>query len=132
MDLGKIIKEYREKHNLTMQEFANRCKLSKGYISMLEKGAHPRSGNKITPSIDTIARIATGMRITTDELVIQLDDNQKISLSPSPQNQEDFYRKIYENGRELFDAVMDATPDQMRQAINYINWLKELERTKKK
>ena len=36
MELGQIIKDYRALNNLSMQEFADRAKISKGYVSMLE------------------------------------------------------------------------------------------------
>ena len=78
MTLSEIISTFREAHDYTMQEFAAKCGLSKGYISMLEKGVQPRNKKKIVPSIKTIAKIASGMGISPDELVSQLDDNQPI------------------------------------------------------
>lgn len=50
MKIGKKLKNLRVKHNLTMQELADRCDLSKGYISQLE---HDLS----SPSIDTLITI---------------------------------------------------------------------------
>ena len=44
MELNELIKLFRETNDYTMQEFADRCGLSKGYISMLEKGVQPRRG----------------------------------------------------------------------------------------
>ena len=41
MTLGDVIKEYREKNKMTMQDFADRAGLSKGLISMLEKSRRP-------------------------------------------------------------------------------------------
>ena len=37
MTLGELIREYREQHSMSMEEFARLSGLSKGYISMLEK-----------------------------------------------------------------------------------------------
>lgn len=37
MTIGNLVKTYRQEHDLPMQEFADRCGLSKSYISMLEK-----------------------------------------------------------------------------------------------
>ena len=146
MELNTIIKNYRKTHNLTVQEFAERCKLSKGYISMLENGKHPRNGKKITPSIETVSRIAKGMRITTDELVSELDSaqiielvDQKLNMLPKKQGRGRTYilpshiSEVAENkvgymenspSKELFEAVKDATPDEINQAIAYINFLK--------
>ena len=54
MTLGEIVKEYRIAHNMSMDVFASRSGLSKGYISMLEKNVNPKNGKPITPSIETI------------------------------------------------------------------------------
>jgi len=50
MKIGKKLKTLRLKHNLTMEELADRCDLSKGFISQLE---HDVS----SPSIDTLKTI---------------------------------------------------------------------------
>ena len=124
MELNELIKIYRETHHYTMQEFADRCGLSKGYISMLEKGVQPRSGNKITPSIETIVKIAKAMGMTADELVMQLNDDQEISLVPIPDAKTALLQEIYDKHRILFDAADDATPEQIQQAAQYLEWLK--------
>ena len=84
MTLSEIIRAFRDAHDYTMQEFADRCGLSKGYISMLEKGIQPRNKKKIVPSIETIAKIASGMGMSPDELVSQLDGNQRIFVGREP------------------------------------------------
>ncbi len=69
MKLGDIVREFRQSHGMTMQEFADLASLSKGYISMLEKGRNPRNDLPITPSIDTYAKIARAMNMTAEELL---------------------------------------------------------------
>lgn len=81
MKIGNIIKEYRINHNLSMQSFADKCGLSKGYISMLEKGKHPQNGKEIIPSIDTVQKIASAMGITVDNLLEAVDSDQPIVVS---------------------------------------------------
>ena len=51
MNLGTLVKEYRTNNSLTMEEFAKKCGLSKGYISMLEKNQNPKSGKPIITTI---------------------------------------------------------------------------------
>ena len=46
MELRTFINSYRKKHDLTMEEFAKLASLSKGYISMLERGYNPQTGKK--------------------------------------------------------------------------------------
>jgi len=89
MNIGLYVKSYRENHNLSMQEFADKAGLSKGYISMLEKGKHPQNSRDIVPSIETVNKIAIAMGISIDELLMQIDGNQQIDIShkrPLPSN----------------------------------------------
>ena len=50
MKIGAIVKEYRQRKKLTMEEFANKIGKSKGYISMLEKGENPQTHKPIAPN----------------------------------------------------------------------------------
>lgn len=81
MKLGSIIKDFRKQNNLTMQEFANISGLSKGYISMLEKGKHPQNNREIIPSIETVSKIATAMNLSLNELLESIDSSQQIRLA---------------------------------------------------
>ncbi len=89
MRIGLYVKQYRERHKLSMQEFADKAALSKGYISMLEKGKHPQNNREIIPSIETVNKIANAMNLSIDELLAKIDGNQKIDISherPLPSN----------------------------------------------
>ena len=61
MHLGNIIKDFREKNNISMQEFADKCSLSKGYISMLENGVNPRNKKPIAPTLPSLRKISIGL-----------------------------------------------------------------------
>ena len=50
MDIGEGIKNLRLRNNLTQQELADRCELSKGFISQLES-------NQTSPSLSTLEAI---------------------------------------------------------------------------
>ena len=69
-----MIKEYRNEQSLSIEEFARSCGRSKGYISMLERGSNPASGKPITPSIDTVTKIASAMHISVDKLLSMSDE----------------------------------------------------------
>lgn len=64
MFLGELIKDYRTKNNLYMEEFGKLIGKSKAYISMLKKNKNSRSGNPITPSMDTFKAVANVLNIT--------------------------------------------------------------------
>ena len=80
MTLSEIIKTYRQKNRLTMQEFADRAHLSKGYVSMLEKGRHPKNNKPIVPSLETMFKIAAVLGVTIDELFNSLDGQQLVEI----------------------------------------------------
>lgn len=89
MKIGLYVKHYRERNKLSMQEFADKADLSKGYISMLEKGKHPQNDREIVPSIETVNKIAKAMNLSIDELLARIDGNQMIDISrdrPLPSN----------------------------------------------
>lgn len=81
MKIGNVIREYRHNHGISMQEFADRCGLSKGYISMLEKGVHPQNNKEIIPSIETVQKIAKAMNLSVDALLSMVDADQNIDVS---------------------------------------------------
>lgn len=107
MNLEDILKNYRSKENLSMQEFANRCGLSKGYISMLEKGKHPQSNRPLVPSISTLNSLACGMNITIDVLLSMMNADSLISVNdPSPNEFDLTY-----NEQALIRDYRDSSPE---------------------
>ena len=50
MNLGYIIKKYRYEHGkMSIQAFADKCGLSKAYISMLERNKNAKTGGAYCP-----------------------------------------------------------------------------------
>lgn len=80
MTLGKIIKEYREKHQLSQRQFASLCDVSNGYISMLEDERNPKTNEPIVPSIATMKKLAKAMGTSLNELMSTADD-MEISMT---------------------------------------------------
>lgn len=83
MELKTFINSYRTEHNLTMEQFAKLASLSKGYISMLEKGYNPQTGKKIIPSISALNNIAIATGIDLDHLLKIIDDIEVSLDSPA-------------------------------------------------
>lgn len=81
MYLGEFIKQYRTEYGLSMQAFADKCNLSKGYIAMLERNINSKNGETIVPSVETFIKVANVTRLTLDELLEMVDENQPISIS---------------------------------------------------
>ncbi|QTU82872.1 LexA family transcriptional regulator [Carnobacteriaceae bacterium zg-C25] len=79
MHLGVIIKEFRDKNKLSMEQFANKAGISKAYVSVLEKNKDPRNGKPIIPSIPMIKNVANAMGISFEKLFNLLGDNELVS-----------------------------------------------------
>ena len=93
MLLGEYISDYRKENNLSMKELADKCNLSKGYISMLENNFKPtNTGKNITPSITVIKKLADGMNTDFDLLLsmingdVSLVDNDDVLMGDSFDN----------------------------------------------
>lgn len=80
MFLGEIIKKYRFEHSLSLQSFADKCGLSKGYIAMLERNVNSKTGESITPSLETFIKVSSAMGIDIDTLIRMVDENQPVYI----------------------------------------------------
>lgn len=120
MELKDYIKAYRAKHDLTMEQFAALSSLSKGYISMLEKGQNPQTKRKIVPSITALNNIARAMNIDLNELLETIDDlevsldkeaeptsSNKLALSPQEETIIKKYRQLNADGKARVEYVLD-------------------------
>ena len=83
MILGDIVKEYRTRTGMNMQEFADKAGLSKAYISILERNYNPRSGKPPIPSLKTIKAVALAVSMDFNDVIAALDGDQKVSLAPT-------------------------------------------------
>lgn len=86
MLLGDIIKQYREEHKMSLQNFADLVHTSRSYIHMLEKNYNPSTGKPINPSVESLKSIAHAMNIDIEDLLKQLDPDQQIYLDESAYN----------------------------------------------
>lgn len=82
MTLGDFIKEYRNAHQCSMDDFARLSGLSKAYISILERNYNPSTKRAAVPSLDTIKRVANAISMDVNELITALDADQEVSLEP--------------------------------------------------
>lgn len=100
MRLGEWLKMYRAKYKITMKELADSCGFSKAYISMLEKGINPTTGKPVSPTIQTLEKIARGTGQDLDSLLKILDADQPVTISRSiPLDSEEI--KLVDNYRVL-------------------------------
>lgn len=116
MELKTFINSYRTEHNLTMEQFAKLASLSKGYISMLEKGYNPQTGKKIIPSISALNNIAIATGTDLDHLLKIIDDIE-VSLDSPAQDM------IISNPQEeqLITGYRNLTEDNQKELLAYLN-----------
>lgn len=110
MEIGKLIKDYREKNKISQRQFAITCGVSNGYISMLEEGKNPKTKEPIVPSMATMKKIATAMGLTLNELMDAVDD-MNISMLPATEN-------IKEN-KNIFISYKDLPNGRARRGAEY-------------
>lgn len=90
MILGELIRQYRIEHDMNMQDFADKCGLSKAYISILERNLNPKSGKAPVPTLETIQAVSQVIGIPFNDIIAMLDRDQVVDISshqaPLPQN----------------------------------------------
>ena len=136
MTLGDIIKKYRKENNISMSEFASNCSLSKGYISMLENNINPRNNKPISPTLPSMAKVASGMGIDLDTLLKMLDKKQPVQLisdkieSSSPlvidyqkPDQEGCYQRISEYTARFLDLYNQLSSTNKGKVVSYTKGL---------
>ena len=102
MDLGEKIKQMRHQKNLTQEELANRCELTKGYISQLEN-------NLNSPSIATLTDILSALGSSLAEFFKEEKD-EKVVFS-----KEEFIKK--NEGGVLFRWLIPNAQKNMMEPV---------------
>ena len=59
---------------MSQREFAKRCGLSNGAISIIESGVNPHTHEPLVPTLSTINQLAKGMNISIQNLIESADD----------------------------------------------------------
>lgn len=76
MEIGQKIKFLRQQNGLTMEELANRCELSKGFISLLERDMTSPSIQTLKDILETLGSdLATFFNDVEEEKVVFTSDN---------------------------------------------------------
>lgn len=115
MTLGELIREYRDQHGMSMDEFARLSNLSKGYISMLEKNKNPRNGKPITPSIATYTDVAAAMHVSVAELMEKVGEKDEglpdLNARDERQIERDLEDMMHSVSTAAYEGDSDAQED---------------------
>lgn len=86
--LGKFIKQKRKELGLSLRDFAEMCEISHSYLDNLEKGRDARSGKPVSPTIETLQKLAFGLKISLIEILriggfidSSLDQNNSVAIN---------------------------------------------------
>lgn len=116
--IGEVIREYRERHGLSLREFAQKAKLSHAYIDKLENGVDPVTGKPVTPTLRTIDLLAKAMEMTPEELMAAAG---YINNTNKKENQ-------HEEAIRLFARLSRLTPEGREKVLRELEWIEQLER----
>lgn len=122
MTIGDLIKSYREKYDLSMEDFAKLADLSRAYISLLERNVNPRNNKPTIPTIETFAKISKAMNIELNDLLKLLDDNQLVYISPEQSELEKEYTSVL----NLYTSLNKRNREE---SVRYMNYLKNTDNT---
>ncbi len=117
MKIGELVKQYRTTHHLSQREFATRCGLSNGMISLIEKGINPQTNEPIIPSLPSLNSIANGMGMNIDDLLERADD-MDVSLSRTLYIGQKINMTIGDRIRNLRECRR-MSQDELAKAVGY-------------
>lgn len=99
MHIGKVILKIRKKKNITQQQLADECGISKSYISMIERG------NK-KPTMQVLEDLSQGLDIPFPILSLLSLDVQAIDADKRA-----LFEEIIPNFRALAEQVFIGSDD---------------------
>lgn len=123
--LGALIDEKMREDSLSLREFADKSKLSHSYVRNIKKGFDPRTGKQISPTVETLEKLAVGLDLTLQELLkitgftLNADDNTS-STNKKPKD----LLKILEQEEYTLNGQM-ATPEdkeRIKRIVEAMYW----------
>ncbi len=77
--LGAFIKEWRKERSLGLRDLSKLTGISHAYLHVLEAGVDPRTQRPVSPTLQSLQRLSSGMDVSL-EVIVSLALNQDISL----------------------------------------------------
>ena len=75
--LSEIVGKYIENKGITYEQFADKCGVSKSYISIIINGRDPNTNEPTNPKLITYKKLAKGMGISLDDLMAQVEGKKR-------------------------------------------------------
>lgn len=128
MTLGDIISAYTQTHS--MKDFILESGLSKSYVYMLIRNKN-KNGLPITPSLDTVKKVAAGMHTSFDNVFEQLDDDIVVHLgncSAMPDDLMLIYKMLPIKSKEIIHEKIREEYEKNKSIITEYYRIKNLDR----
>ncbi|WP_425057659.1 hypothetical protein SCACP_21790 [Sporomusa carbonis] len=110
--LGEFVRTTRGKRSL--REFAKQCGISHTHLDSIEKGYDPRTGKKVSLTIETLEKLAKGLNTDTDFLVkLSLDSDNGV-IFPNAINS----NIQYKHSEPIVDLSPGAGPFDKNELLN--------------
>lgn len=119
MTLSELIIEYRNEHGISHRQMASQCKLSTGYISLIEKETNPQTGKPMVPSLAVLNKLAKGMGITLDKLLSVCDD-MPVDISATEKTVLDEKDGL---DIEIAEIILSLSESKKQEALRYLRYL---------
>lgn len=116
MTLGDYIRAYRKKAKMSQREFAKKCELSNGYISMLERGVNPKTKEPITPSLIQLKKLADGMCVTINDILLEVDD-MPVDIGVITKEQPTRTGELFTEKQALYDFIDTLSESQIKRLL---------------
>jgi len=105
-NLSITLKQIRDERGTSLRDFSEILGISHAYLNKLERGTDPRTGKPITPTIETIAKIADGLGIPMKKFMAMCG-----YFNPSYSAQEPFVPERLDFDTEISALIAQITPD---------------------
>ena len=89
IDIGRRIRNHRNRNGLTQQELADRTELTKGFISQLERGQVSASVVTLMDLIECLGTTPTAQRFQMEPLLVVIQPHSSLE-EDKPHNGEEF------------------------------------------
>ena len=124
MTLGEFIQKYRLEHDLSQRQFAQKCGVSNGYISLLERGFNRKTGKPVTPTFQQVQKIADGMGVIVDDIFASVDDFPMRLGRPDLQAEAEHAGALVP---EIATIILRLSPEKQKRALHYLRFLEASE-----
>jgi transcriptional regulator with XRE-family HTH domain len=114
MNIADFIKKKRKEMNLSLREFADKCDISHTYLNSLEKGIDPRSGKEISPTLDTVEKIAIGTNVPLADLLAIIGYINYKDIPVKPDDISERISKLPEKRQEMIETMLTVFENEQK------------------